>query len=62
LDDQRAIERACNGGAVRGSARWTQVKKERIDWKGACRSASRRWMPSVHCGARGLGGKKTEQP
>jgi hypothetical protein len=36
-------------------------KKERIGWEGARRSASHREMPSARLGARGLGGKKTEQ-
>ena len=32
-------------------------KKERIDWQGACRSASRRWMPSVRWRS-GAGGQE----
>src|SRR5271165_3631835 len=39
----------------------TQTKKERIGWEGARRSASLRKMSSARPGARGLGGKKTEQ-
>ena len=37
-------------------------KKERIGWEGARRSASRNRISSARHGARGLGGKKTEQP
>jgi len=42
----------------RERSRWTQVKKERIDWRGACRSASRRWMPSVRWRSRAGGQEK----
>src|SRR5208283_5456532 len=59
-DQDRKAALAANG--LRGRTRQMgREKKERIGWEGARRSASRDKITSVRLGARGLGGKKTEQ-